>query len=149
MDEKEKFETRDGSSDSDIDSFHTSNYEQQREELRISNPQGITSTVTGVDVEKAEHDFEELNRQFSSISHQARRLSKQASRASKPAATTEDVENAGSSTDSESSWDLETTLRGNRAAEEEAGIKDKHIGEIRENNHVHALLLLMVYYSDF
>jgi hypothetical protein len=24
---------------------------------------------------------------------------------------------------------LETTLRGNRTAEEEAGIKDKHIGE--------------------
>lgn len=133
MDEKEKVEIRDGTSDSDADSFRTSNYEQQREELRISNPQGITSTVTGVDVEKAEHDFEVLNRQFSSISHQARRLSKQASRASKPVTTTEDVERTGSSTDSESSWDLETTLRGNRAAEEEAGIKDKHIGVIWDN----------------
>lgn len=129
MNEKEKTETRDGSYDSEVDSFHIGDYEQQREELRISNPQGITSTLTGVDVEKAEHDFEELNRQFSSISHQARHLSKQASRASKPAVTTEDVEKAGSSADSDDPWDLETTLRGNRTAEEEAGIKDKHIGE--------------------
>jgi hypothetical protein len=85
-------------------------------------------TQSGVDVEKAQYEFSELNRQFSSISHQARRLSKQASRASKPTTTAEDVEKAGSSADSDEPWDLETTLRGKRAAEEEAGIKDKHIG---------------------
>lgn len=129
MDEKEKTEKREGSFDSEADSSQTSSYEQQREELRISNPQGVTSTLTGVNVEKAEHDFEELNRQFSSISHQARHLSKQASRASRPTVTTEDVEGTGSSADSDDPWDLETTLRGNRTAEEEAGIKDKHIGE--------------------
>ncbi|KAJ5089116.1 hypothetical protein N7532_007800 [Penicillium argentinense] len=133
MDKKEKTESRDASFDSEADSFRTRSYEQQREELRNSNPQGITSTRTGVDVEKAEQDFEELNRQFSSISHQARRLSKQASRASKPAVTTEDVEKAGSAADSEEPWDLETTLRGNRAAEQEAGIRDKHIGVIWNN----------------
>lgn len=123
----DKSPTGDASTNSDIDS-RSSNYEQGREELRISNPQGMTMTQTGVDVEKAQYEFSELNRQFSSISHQARRLSKQASRASKPTATAEDVEKAGSSADSEEPWDLETTLRGNRAAEEEAGIKDKHIG---------------------
>lgn len=118
----------DVSTNSDLDSIRSSNYEQGREEIRISNPQGMTMTQTGVDVEKAEYEFSELNRQFSSISHQARRLSKQASRASKPTATAEDAEKAGSSADSDEPWDLETTLRGNRAAEEEAGIRDKHIG---------------------
>lgn len=107
-----------------------SSYEQQREELRMSNPHGFTSTRSGVDVEKAEEDFSELNRQFSSISQQARRLSRQASRASKPTATTEDVEKTASSAESDDSWDLESALRGNRAAEEEAGIKDKHIGKL-------------------
>lgn len=121
----------DASTNSDLESIRSSNYEQGREELRISNPQGLTMTRTGVDVEKAEYEFSELNRKFSSISHQARRLSKQASRASKPTATGEDVEKAGSSADSDEPWDLETTLRGNRAAEEEAGIKDKHIGIFR------------------
>lgn len=111
--------------DSEQDSLHRSSYERQREELRTSNPQGYATTASGVNVERAEEDFSELNRQLSRVSQQARRLSKQASRASKPA---QDVEKAASSADSDDSWDLETALRGNRAAEEEAGIKDKHIG---------------------
>jgi hypothetical protein len=108
-----------------VDSLHTRSYERHEE----INSQGVISIRSGVDVEKAEEDFSELNKQFSNISHQARRLSRHASRASKPTATAEDVEKAASSTDSDESWDLETALRGNRAAEEEAGIKDKHIGE--------------------
>ncbi|KAJ5177141.1 uncharacterized protein N7482_003018 [Penicillium canariense] len=118
---------------SDIDSLHSSNYDHRREEYHITNPQGMTMSHTGVDVEKAEYEFSELNRQFSSISHQARRLSKQASQTSKPTAITDDVEKAGSSADSDEPWDLETTLRGNRAAEEEAGIRDKHIGVLWNN----------------
>jgi hypothetical protein len=111
------------SSDADT-SFTIDNYEQGREWIRNSNPQGVTSQPSGVDVEKAEHDFSELNRQFSSISQQAHRLSKHASRASKPA----DVEKSGTSTDSEEPWDLETALRGNQTAERDAGIKNKQIG---------------------
>ncbi|KAJ5104762.1 hypothetical protein NUU61_002109 [Penicillium alfredii] len=121
------------SNNSDVDTLYTDNCERQREEVRIANPQGMTSSQSGVDVEKAEQDFFELNRQFSSISHQARQISKQASRVSKPTATAEDVEKAASSADSEEPWDLESALRGNRAAEADAGIKDKHIGVIWDN----------------
>lgn len=113
-----------------LDFEHRSSYEQRREELRISNHQGYTTTASGVNVGKAEEDFSELNRQLSSFSQQARRLSKQASRASKPTSAVPDVEKDASDVDSDDSWDLETALRGNRAAEEEAGIKNKHIGGI-------------------
>ncbi|KAJ5737639.1 uncharacterized protein N7483_002764 [Penicillium malachiteum] len=125
----EKFVTPDGSNHSDVSSLR---YEELREEIRIANPQGVTFVQNGVDVEQAEQDFSDLNRQFSHISHQARQVSKQASRVSKTA-TFEDVEKTGSSDHSDETWDLETTLRGNRAAEEEAGIKDKHVGVIWDN----------------
>lgn len=123
-----KVAATEGSIDLDVDTPDTISYEPQREQIRITNPQGMTSTQSGVDVEKAEGVFSELNKQFSNISHQARRLSKQASRASKSAAMSDDVEKAASAASSDELWDLETALRGNRAAEEEAGIKDKHIG---------------------
>ncbi|KAJ6007540.1 hypothetical protein N7540_011516 [Penicillium herquei] len=125
----EKFVTPDGSIHSDVSSLR---YEELREEIRIANPQGVTSVQNGVDVEQAEQEFSDLNRQFSHISHQARQVSKQASRVSKTA-TFEDVEKAGSSDHSDETWDLETTLRGKRDAEEEAGIKDKHVGVIWDN----------------
>lgn len=113
---------------SDVDSLSTTgDYEQNRERARVSNPRGFSSRQSGVDVEKAEYEFAELNRELTNISQQARRLSKQASTSSKaPAAT--DLEKSGSSADFEEPWNLETTLRGNRAAEIEAGIKNKHIG---------------------
>lgn len=103
---------------------YATDYANQWEEIRTSNPQGIVSSRNGVDVAQAEEDFFELDREFSRV----------ASRASKPTAITDDVEKAESSADSERSWDLETTLRGNRTAEEEAGIKDKHIGMCPEFN---------------
>ena len=114
----EKLASAGGHGHSDPDGNYATDYANQWEQIRTSNPQGIVSSRTGVDVAQAEEDFFELNREFS----------RQASRASKPTAFTEDVEKAESSADSEGSWDLETTLRGNRTAEEEAGIKDKHIG---------------------
>lgn len=114
---------------SDLDTLSASEtYEQNREQVRTSNPQGVTSHQSGVDVEKAENDFAELNRQFSNISHQARRLSQHVSKASKAPAIS-DIEKSGSSNDPDEAWDLETALRGNRAAEAEAGIRDKHIGK--------------------
>lgn len=117
------------STGSDADTLGSS-YEQNRERIRHNNPQGAVSHDSGVNVEKAEHEFAELNRELSSISYQAQRLSKHASRVSKNDVHNSDVERTGSSTDSVESWDLETALRGNQAAELEAGIKGKHIGEI-------------------
>jgi ATP-binding cassette subfamily G (WHITE) protein 2 (SNQ2) len=123
-----KLAMTDTSSRSDVDTLDSDSYGRQLEEIRINNPQGDTSTQTGVDVNAAEKDFEELNRQFSSISHQAQKLSRQASRASKPGTVTHDIEKDGGSTASDDSWDLESTLRGDYTASEQAGIKNKHIG---------------------
>lgn len=109
-----------------MDEFETHSYGRQLEEVRLANTPANAPLQTGVDVEQAEQDFSELNRQFSS-SHQARRLSHQVSRVSK-SGTTADVEKAASTTETDASWDLETALHGQHAAEEEAGIKGKHIG---------------------
>ncbi|OJJ48427.1 hypothetical protein ASPZODRAFT_24059 [Penicilliopsis zonata CBS 506.65] len=111
---------------SDVDTLCTDGYEQNRERIRIANPQGMTRSQSGVDVEKAEQEFSELNKQFSNISYQARRLSKQVSRHSKLA----DVEQAVSSTESSEQWDLENTLRGTKDAEVAAGIRNKNIGVV-------------------
>lgn len=100
-------------------------YEEGRENVRSANPNGLSRTDTGVDVERAQKDFAELSQQFSNISQKARRLSKQASRPSKHEAI-DDVEQSTSSNGEP--WDLETALHGSKAAENEAGIKHKHIG---------------------
>lgn len=119
---------------SDNDTLSNSyDYEQGREDLRNSNPQGLTRTQSEVNVEKAVQDFADLNRQLSGISHQTRRLSKQISRASKGGISTQDVEKTGSSTDSEEPWDLETALHGSRVAENDAGIRPKRIGIFSTN----------------
>ncbi|KAK9856907.1 hypothetical protein MYU51_021335 [Penicillium brevicompactum] len=125
-------EKKTAESSKSMDTLDSLNYGKQLEEVRISNTQH-NAGQTGVDVTAAEKEFSELNRQFSSISHQAHRLSTQASRVSKNGATTHDIEKAEGSTQSDDSWDLETTLRGDRVAAEEAGIKDKHIGVIWDN----------------
>ncbi|KAJ5182549.1 hypothetical protein N7492_000165 [Penicillium capsulatum] len=119
----EKLGMTESSIHSDVDTLDRSSYDPPREGIRTADPSGMTPLSPGVNVEKAEHDFAELSQQFS-------RISKQASRVSKPRITA-DVEQARDSADTE--WDLETALRGNRAAEEEAGIKNKHIGVIWEN----------------
>ncbi|KAL4917968.1 ABC-2 type transporter-domain-containing protein [Aspergillus aurantiobrunneus] len=125
-------ETQGASTGSDADTLDSS-YEQNREWVRHNNPRGIVSHDSGVNVEKAEQEFAELNREFSNISYHAQRLSRRASRASKNEVHSRDVERATSLTDSVESWDLETALRGNQAAELEAGIRGKHIGVIWEN----------------
>ncbi|QKX61137.1 uncharacterized protein TRUGW13939_08284 [Talaromyces rugulosus] len=105
-------------------------YEEGRENVRSSNPKGLSRTDTGVDVDRAQKDFAELSQQFSNISQQARRLSRQASKPSKHEAV-HDVEQSPSSASTNGEpWDLETALHGSRAAENEAGIKHKHIGVI-------------------
>jgi ABC-type transporter Mla subunit MlaD len=124
MDEKQG-----ASTGSDADTLNSS-YEQSREWIRHSNPQGVVSHDSGVNVERAEQEFAELNREFSNISYQVQRLSKHASRNSKTEIHGKDVERSASSTDSVEPWDLEAALRGNQAAEVEAGIKSKHIGKL-------------------
>ncbi|KAL2789133.1 ABC-2 type transporter-domain-containing protein [Aspergillus keveii] len=124
MDEK-----RGASTSSDADTLDSS-YEQNREWIRHSNPQGEMSHESGVNVERAEQEFAELNRELSKISYQAQRLSKHASRVSKNEVHSKDVERSASSTDSLEDWNLETALRGNQEAEVEAGIRSKHIGVI-------------------
>lgn len=105
-------------------------YEKRREDIRVSNPNGLVRTVSGVDVEQAEKDFAELSREFSA---QSRRVSRAYSKAS--VTKQQDVEKALSlgSYSSRDGFDLAETLRGNRLAEQEAGIKSKHIGVIWEN----------------
>ncbi|KAL5335822.1 ABC-2 type transporter-domain-containing protein [Aspergillus crustosus] len=127
MDEKHETSTI-----SDVDTLD-STYDQNREWVRHNNPQGVVSHDSGVNVERAEQEFAELNRELSSISYQAQRVSKHASRVSKNEIHSKDVERSASSTESVESWDLETALRGNQAAESEAGIKGKHIGVFWDN----------------
>ncbi|CAI7582400.1 unnamed protein product [Penicillium viridicatum] len=137
------------SSKSDADTLDSNSYGRQLEEIRIANTPAGTSFQTGVDVTTAEKDFSELSKQFSSISHQAQRLSRQESRASKMGVTTKDIEKAEGSTASDDSWDLETTLRGDRVASEEAGIKDKHIGVIWDNLTVRGMGGVKTYIKTF
>jgi ATP-binding cassette subfamily G (WHITE) protein 2 (SNQ2) len=137
----EKLTTAPSSSNSDVDTLDSYSHGKQLEEVRIANTQPNTSFQTGVDVRAAENDFLELNRQFSSISHKAHRLSTQVSRVSKTGIPTQDVEKAEGSTQSNESWDLETSLRGDRVAAEEAGIKDKHIGEFIVRSQRSSLLM--------
>ncbi|KAG6252080.1 hypothetical protein E4U24_000812 [Claviceps purpurea] len=108
------------------------------------NSQGSTSTALhdqpvgtegstvepGVSVEQAEAVFAELQREFTGVS----RASRASRRLSKPKGRDRDDASAVGSkavdTESEScsDFDLEAALRGNLAAGEAVGIKDKHIG---------------------
>ena len=95
----------------------------------------LERTHSGVDVEKAQEAFADLGRELSARS---RHMSRQDSRASArryPKSAVQDVEKALSSSDSsEEYWDLETTLRGDRTADIEAGIKSKLIGGLNCNH---------------
>ncbi|KAM3086929.1 ATP-binding cassette transporter snq2 [Clarireedia jacksonii] len=108
--------------------------EIQRENVRHANPNGFVSTDKGIDVEAAEAEFLELQRELSGISNKSKALSKTKSRKSAKA-TEKDVEKGGeasSDADAAEQFDLEGTLRGNRAAEEDSGIRSKHIGVVWE-----------------
>ncbi|KAH8808575.1 ABC-2 type transporter-domain-containing protein [Xylogone sp. PMI_703] len=103
--------------------------EAQREQARSSNPNGFSRSTAGVDVRAAEEEFKELQRTLSGISQASRQLSRTQSRQSKQKGIQDekDIEQAISD-ESDEQFDLEGTLRGRRAAEEESGIKSKHIG---------------------
>jgi len=111
--------------------------EEQREDARHGNPNGFSSPSSGVSVAEAEAEFAELQRELTGISAKGRR-SRRASIASRITHKSHhgvitDVEKIASSseatTDGEQ-FDLEGTLRGNKAADEEAGIRSKRIGVI-------------------
>ncbi|CAI4215473.1 unnamed protein product [Parascedosporium putredinis] len=87
-------------------------------------PGAIEEIHTGISVKKAEADFAQLQRELS-------RISRAESTAAKP--RTADVEKGGAAASSITNeslepFDLEATLRGGLAAEQEAGIRPKHIG---------------------
>lgn len=91
-----------------------------------------TQQHTGVDVEQAQASFAELSRELTGLSQHSRRLSRTQSR--KSVKKIHDVEKTATSESSdEEQFDLESYLRGNKRLEDEAGIKNKHIGVIWEN----------------
>jgi ATP-binding cassette subfamily G (WHITE) protein 2 (SNQ2) len=108
----------------------------QRENARQNNPNGYSSASSHVSVTKAEEQFAELQRQLSGISEKSRRSRRQSVASRVPTKDKEtDVERAAVSesvSDGEP-FDLEDTLRGNKATDEEAGIRSKRIGVLWDN----------------
>ncbi|KAH9884061.1 ABC-2 type transporter-domain-containing protein [Xylariomycetidae sp. FL2044] len=105
----------------------TTDPEEQREAARQNNPNGFSRVNTGVSVEQAQADFATLQREISGLSR--------ASRVNSRKSGDEDVEkatgvahHANASESSLEIFDLEAALRGGLAAEQEAGIRPKHIG---------------------
>ncbi len=103
--------------------------EPRLEAIRAVTSHPLERTESGVDIEKAQKEFADLGRE---LSQHSRRMSRQNSRASarRPKSKGADVEKAISPSESsfDEHWDLEETLRGNRTADQEAGIKSKRIG---------------------
>ncbi|KAF3761569.1 hypothetical protein M406DRAFT_99849 [Cryphonectria parasitica EP155] len=116
------------------------NPEEELEETRRNNPLGLTRTKSGVSVEQARDDFQQLSRKFSSVS-KASRTSHDAQRrgSHKDIHQKEDVALAESGTslsnegEQEDQFDLEGALRTGLDAEQQAGIRPKHIGVIWED----------------
>lgn len=102
--------------------------EKQYERPRpSSDSHALQRSTSGVNVEQAEKDFAELSRELSAISRHVSRTHSKGSNV-----RTKDVEKAISSSDdtSDDVFDLESTLRGARDADDAAGIKSKYIGEL-------------------
>lgn len=109
--------------------------ERTRETARHANPQGFAHAENGIDVKASEADFAELQRELSGISQTSKKIARTKSREShhKGVADIEKGTNATSDSASEDEiFDLESTLRGNQAAEIESGIRPKHIGVVWE-----------------
>ncbi|KFY38031.1 hypothetical protein V495_06798 [Pseudogymnoascus sp. VKM F-4514 (FW-929)] len=95
--------------------------EKQREAVRNSNPNGFVQPTGGVSVAGAEAEFASLQKELTNISRITRKSETGAGAGA-------DVEKVSSSSTASEPFDLEGTLRGNRAADEEAGIRAKKIG---------------------
>lgn len=106
--------------------------EKRRGDVRSKNPRGLSQTQSGVDIQQAEAEFAQLSREFSGLSQHSRRTSRQISRIQSRRTIPKevDVEKTASSDGGEAEpWDLAEVLRGSRAADDEAGIKSKRIGD--------------------
>ncbi|OBT73949.1 hypothetical protein VF21_07432 [Pseudogymnoascus sp. 05NY08] len=96
--------------------------EKQREAARSSNPNGFVQPTSGVSVAGAEAEFASLQKELTNISRVATRKSEAGANGEK------DVEKVSSTSTVSEPFDLEGTLRGNREADEVAGIRAKKIG---------------------
>lgn len=115
----------------------TRNPEDEIEEARRNNPLGLTKTKSGVSVEQARDDFRQLSRELSNFSRVSRvsRPSRDAhhkgGRSNSKSEAQEDVIESGATSSSiseEDQFDLEAALRTGLDAEQQAGIRPKHIG---------------------
>jgi hypothetical protein len=89
--------------------------EAQRESARGANPNGFSSTTSGINVKASEAEFATLQRELSGISQNSRRFSRIQSNKSKKGTSEKDVEkhaSEDSATEGEP-FDLEATLHGN------------------------------------
>ncbi|KAG9245648.1 ABC-2 type transporter-domain-containing protein [Calycina marina] len=99
-----------------------------------SNPNGFSRTESGVNVKEAEEEFHQLQRELSGISRMSRQISRtqsrQSSKKGRKGRDAADIEKIATASDaaSDEPFDLESTLRGNKDAEVESGIRPKHIG---------------------
>ncbi|KAH8666459.1 ABC-2 type transporter [Xylariales sp. PMI_506] len=105
-------------------------YDEARERARQSNPNGTSTVNSGISVKQAEADFAELQRELSNMSRASRIRSHHSRGAAGDAekATATVAESMGDSVSTAEIFDLESALRSGLAAEQEAGIKPKHIG---------------------
>ena len=109
-------------------------------------PQALSPALSGVSVEQAEEYWKRLDRHFSDASeanrYRSRSTSRYTSRSYYRGSFARDLEKQTSDDSSNAKdgvWSLEDTLRSGRAADEEADIKQKHIGVIWENLNVKGL----------
>ncbi|KAG5946113.1 hypothetical protein E4U53_006627 [Claviceps sorghi] len=91
-----------------------------------STNRDVSTVGHGVSVRQAEADFAELQRELTGVSRASQRL--RAKNVHPDNLVPVDSQTAGIDTETDSVFDLEAALRGNLAAGEAVGIKDKHIG---------------------
>jgi ATP-binding cassette, subfamily G (WHITE), member 2, SNQ2 len=106
--------------------------EAQRENIRHNNPNGFTSLTGGVSVQGAEAEFAELQRELTGLSEKSRRSRRQSIRSAHNKETDVEGTAVADSESEEVPFDLESTLRGYKATDEESGIRSKRIGVIWE-----------------
>jgi hypothetical protein len=106
--------------------------EKQRVDSRQNNPNGFTTSIGGVSVEGAEAEFAELQRELTGLSEKSRRSRRQSFHSAHNKETDVEVAAAANTDAEDVPFDLESTLRGNKAIDEEHGIRSKRIGVIWE-----------------
>jgi ATP-binding cassette, subfamily G (WHITE), member 2, SNQ2 len=106
--------------------------EAKTENVRHNNPNGFTSPTGGVSVRGAEAEFAELQRELTGLSEKSRRSRRQSIHSTRNKETDVEGADVAGSEPEEVPFDLESTLRGYKATDEEYGIRSKRIGVIWE-----------------